>query len=112
MTPTAFCLDAGMWQCLALLLLATVNAADFTVAASSSSTGQGVLPLDVTLGLGQSTTVQTVTVAGVTFFGPGDPRNGAPVAAGLNMDQIAITGAYKGPDCDHRCLQGTRGAAL
>ena len=94
MTPRAFCLHAGMWQCLALLLLATVNAADFSVIASSSTTSQGVLPLDVTLGLGQSTTVQTVTVAGVTFFGPGDPRNGVPVVAGLNMDQIAITGAY------------------
>eukprot|EP00891_Asterochloris_glomerata_P007729 jgi/Astpho2/7729/Aster-02602 len=41
---------------------------------------------------GQSTTVQAVTFPGVTFFGPGDPRNGVPVVAGLNMDQIAITG--------------------
>ena len=93
MTPRAFCLHAGMWQCLALLLLATVNAADFSVIASSSTTSQGV-PLDVTLGAGQSTTVQAVTFPGVTFFGPGDPRNGVPVVAGLNMDQIAITGAY------------------
>eukprot|EP00891_Asterochloris_glomerata_P007728 jgi/Astpho2/7728/Aster-02601 len=82
---------SGMWQCLALLLLATVNAADFSVIASSSTTSQGV-PLDVTLGAGQSTTVQAVTFPGVTFFGPGDPRNGVPVVAGLNMDQIAITG--------------------